>query len=199
MARNLTNRQQEVLRTILDFLERQESPPTISEIQTAMKLRSSFGVRRHLDALEKKGFIRRRGGKARGIELIRPAWMTQTHLPIVGRIVAGIPLLTEEESPEMFPVPGRTKEGQFLLRVTGESMEPTLHEGDLAVVSQQSEVRNGQIAVVEVDGEVTVKRFYREANDIRLQPDNRAFDAITVPPTSQFRLIGRVTGLWREF
>lgn len=199
MARNLTNRQQKVLRIILAFLDRHDSPPTITEIQKAMRLRSSFGVRRHLEALEKKGYIRRRGGKARGIELIRPAWMIQTHLPIVGRIVAGVPLLTEEEPPEMFPVPGATQQGQFLLRVTGKSMEPTLHEGDLALVTQESEIRSGQIAVMEVDGEVTVKRFHREASGIRLQPDNRAFETITVPPTSQFRLIGRVIGLWRKF
>jgi len=178
----LTQRQQQVLDLISDHIERHGFPPSHRELMVSLGVRSQLGILKHLRTLERKGHLVCRQGRSRGISLAsrppRPAM-----LPILGHVRAGRP---EEAVEDILGYcatdPAWTRgEDCFYLRVAGDSMiEAGIRDGDLALVRSQSTAESGEIVVALIDGEATLKRFYREGGRIRLQPANAALQPIIV-------------------
>ncbi|MBU0754259.1 MAG: transcriptional repressor LexA [Planctomycetes bacterium] len=209
---SLTDRQRAVLETIRTFMNREGLSPSLREIARAMDL-DTKSVAQHLDRLERKGYITRRPRQSRNIRLaesVRRAFNEKESprgLPLVGQIAAGQPILAEENLEghltleDYFESDGLGPEsGVFLLRVRGESMkEAGIRDGDLVAVRSDRTVRNGEIAVVVLDNEATVKRFYHEGAYLRLEPENPGYGPIVVDPeTTEVRIIGPVLGLVRK-
>ncbi|MBN1530036.1 MAG: transcriptional repressor LexA [Thermoleophilaceae bacterium] len=198
---NLTKRQQE----IFDFIKRYGAehgyPPTVRDIGKAIGLTSSSTVHAHLANLEKVGLLRRDPTKPRALEILvdkAKQVVSPSGLPVVGQVAAGSPTLAEENIEEYVDVPGIAggEEGEFLLRVKGDSMKDAgILEGDHVVVRRQDGARNGEIVVALVDDEATVKRFFKEADHIRLQPENDALEPIIV---QDVEVLGRVVGVCRR-
>ncbi|MDP6797937.1 MAG: transcriptional repressor LexA [Candidatus Krumholzibacteria bacterium] len=199
----LTDRQSVILDFLRDFLEENGYPPTLREIGGQFGIRSPRGVQDHLEALERKGYIRRERDKSRGIELLdfRPSSADSVlRLPLLGRVAAGQPVLSEENIEGWREIDSSmARNGSFLLTVTGDSMiDAHILDGDMLVVQSQEEARNGEIVVAMVDDETTVKTFYRESNAIRLQPENASMDPIIVPAGSaEIRILGKVLAVYR--
>lgn len=198
----LTARQQQVLDIISDFIERVGCPPTLREIAECLGINGTLGVMKHLNALEKKGFLSRREGSSRGIVLPQPASQASS-LPIVGVVRAGQPQPPVEDIEGFFSIDQTQakSDGAFFLRVKGDSMiNAHIQEGDLALVKPQVTAVNGEIVVVMVNGEATLKRFFLEKGKIRLQPENSAMEPIILHPgKDDVSIIGKVTGLYRRF
>lgn len=197
----LTPRQQQVYDFIAQHLERSGYPPSLQEIAAHLGINGNLGVMRHLSALEKKGYIRRIAGRSRGIVLTRRA--VAWSLPLLGSVAAG-PLTEALENVEDYLSvdPALVKgQGSFLLRVRGESMIGAhITDGDLAVVRPQAHAENGDIVVVRLDGEVTLKRFFREREQVRLQPENPDLKPIILTAQDgELSLVGKVTGIIRQF
>jgi repressor LexA len=187
----LTNRQEEVLTGIRLIFQETGYPPTVRELGERLGLRSSCTVQRHLEALERKGFIRRNPTKARTIEITRgPKPVSKSaadgglvSLPLVGTVTAGTPILAIENVEDSVALPRTLVPDAdcFVLRVRGDSMiNAGLFDGDLAVVKKQDHADNGDIVVALLDDEATIKRFYRENSRYRLQPENPALEPIFV-------------------
>ncbi len=205
---NLTKRQQE----IFDFIKRYSGehgyPPTVRDIGKAVGLASSSTVHAHLSNLEKIGLLRRDPAKPRAIELLDRAVGNAVEnvrsivrpggLPLVGHVAAGQPVLAEENIEEYIPVPqvAGGEDGEYLLRVRGDSMvDAGILEGDFVVVRPQSAAEDGEIVVALVGEEATVKRFFRERDHVRLQPENAEMEPIR---SKDVRVLGRVVGLLRK-
>ncbi len=200
----LTPRQRQVWGLIQRSIRDKDAPPTIRELRDSLRLRSLRGVTIHLDALVRKGYIRR-SRHARGIRLVRnPEFQIQpVLLPVVGTIAAGSPVLAEQNVEERLTVDPRWVPGPgcFAVRVHGDSMIGSgIAEGDYVVIRPQSEAQNGEIVAVLIEGEATVKRLYRERGGrLRLQPDNPAMEPLFVRPKHQsVRILGKVVGLFRK-
>ena len=204
--RELTERQREVLEFIKERVRRKGYPPSVREIREAVGLRSSSTVHGHLRRLESKGYIRRDPTKPRAIEIIDdepPAEIPITmkelvSVPIVGSVTAGQPILDVENIEDYVPLPrdfasdGTT----FMLRVKGDSMiQVGILDGDYVIVRQQPDATNGDIVVALLEDEATVKRFYREADHIRLQPENPLYEPII---TTDVQILGKVIGVLRR-
>lgn len=193
----LTPRQAEILALIREHLERTGMPPTRAEIARAFGFRSPNAAEAHLRALARKGAIELVPGASRGIRLRQPPG-----LPVVGRVAAGSPILTEAHVEARYRIdPGLFRpRAHYLLRVRGESMrEAGILDGDLLAVHRTPEARDGQIVVARVDGEVTVKRLRREGSHIRLLPENPDFQPIVVDPErTPFAIEGIGVGLLRD-
>jgi repressor LexA len=207
----LTQRQQE----IFDFIKRYSAsngyPPTVRDIGKAVGLASSSTVHAHLANLEKLGLLRRDPTKPRAIELLDRVgrevdqvvenvrqFVAGPGLPIVGQVAAGAPILAEENIEEYVQVPpvagGET--GEYILRVRGDSMRDIgMLEGDFVVVQRQDTANDGDIVVALVGEEATVKRYFRESDHIRLQPENTELEPIR---TREVQIMGRVVGLFRS-
>jgi len=198
----LTVRQQQVLKIITTYMERNGTPPSQREIAAELGVNGTAGIMKHLKALEKKGFLNRREGSSRGI-VLPPPTSQATSLPIVRVVRAGLPQPPVEDIEGFFSIDqSQTKSGgTFFLRVKGDSMiDAHIQEGDLALVRPQSTAQNGDIVVALVNGEATLKRFYKEKRNIRLQPENSAMEPIIVRPgKDDVSIIGKVTGLYRKF
>ena len=200
---SLTDRQRSILEFLREFLEDNGYPPTLREIGAEFGIKSPRGVQDHLAALERKGHIRREPDRSRGIEILglrppRPDYIVR--LPLVGRVAAGQPVLSEENIDDWMEIDAAlARKGNFLLRVTGDSMLGAhILDGDTLVVEAREEARNGEIVVALVDDEATVKTFYRERGAIRLQPENEDYDPIVVPAGSaEVRILGRVLAVMR--
>lgn len=182
MVSGLTARQAEVLALIRRHLKRTGSPPTRSEIAGALGFRSPNAAEEHLRALARKGAIELLPGASRGIRIVgeQPAG---PGLPVVGRVAAGQPILAAEHIEEHHAVePSLFRpRADYLLRVTGMSMRDAgILDGDLLAVHATPEAANGQIVVARVDDEVTVKRFRRRGNRVRLLPENPAFEPLEI-------------------
>lgn len=177
----LTERQQQVLEVIAVSLAKAGCPPTLREISDSIGTKGTATAIAHLEALERKGYINRRGG-SRGIMLAnRPP--SSVPVPVVGTVRAGAPEPAVEDYQGHCSVdPSWLRgEGCYFLRVRGDSMiDAHILDGDLALIRPQLTAENGEIVVVTVDGEATLKRFYREAGHIRLQPENRAMQPIII-------------------
>jgi repressor LexA len=208
---DLTKRQQE----IFDFIKRYSAdfgyPPTVRDIGKAVGLASSSTVHAHLANLEKLGLLRRDPSKPRAIEMLDRAregveqavenvrsLVKPDGLPLVGQVAAGSPVLAEENIEEYVSVPplagGET--GEYVLRIRGESMKNAgILEGDYVVVRPQESASDGEIVVALVGEEATVKRFFREADHVRLQPENETMEPIR---SKDVRVLGRVVGLFRS-
>jgi repressor LexA len=208
---DLTKRQQE----IFDFIKRYSAdfgyPPTVRDIGKAVGLASSSTVHAHLANLEKLGLLRRDPSKPRAIEMLDRAregveqavenvrsLVKPDGLPLVGQVAAGSPVLAEENIEEYVSVPplagGET--GEYVLRIRGESMKNAgILEGDYVVVRPQESASDGEIVVALVGEEATVKRFFRENDHVRLQPENETMEPIR---SKEVRVLGRVVGLFRS-
>ena len=206
----LTDRQQQIWNYLVEYVDHHGYPPTVREIGEEVGLASPSTVHAHLANLERAGLLRRDPTKPRALELIgrdRGAVVPDTgtdsssvRLPLVGEIAAGAPLLADQNIEEYMTFPSSAG-GDFLLRVRGESMiEAGILDGDLVIVKQTQEARNGEIVAVlagddESADEATVKTFYRESNRIRLQPENSALQPIYA---DYVKVLGKVVGVFRE-
>ncbi|GFO63725.1 transcriptional repressor LexA [Geomonas paludis] len=196
----LTSRQQQVLDIISRHIEDYGYPPTLREIGAKLGVTGTLGVLKHLEALEKKGYLRRQEGSTRGITLNRQG--QGASLPIVGTVRAGVlhPAIEDIEGHFTIDRSQLDKGGTFFLRVKGDSMiHAHIKEGDLALVRPQPDAHNKDIVVAMVAGEATLKRFYREANRIRLQPENPNYDPIFVHEgDGEVSIVGKVVGIYRQ-
>jgi repressor LexA len=204
LAQKLTTRQQEIYEFIREHTAAHGYPPTVRDIGKAVGLASSSTVHAHLANLEKAGLLRRDPSKPRAIELldravdavrsaVRPAG-----LPLIGHVAAGQPILAEENVEEYVHVPQLAggEDGEYVLRVRGESMKNAgILDGDFVVVRPQQTGRDGEIVVAMVEEEATVKRFFREADHIRLEPENETMEPIR---SRDVQVIGRVVGVFRS-
>ena len=197
----LTARQQEVLDFITRYLEGHGFPPTLREIAAELKVNGTLGVMKHLDALERKGFIRKTSGSSRGITLTAPAG-AGVAVPIVGTVRAGTLSLAVEEIEGYFTIDRAQLpvEGAFFLRVKGDSMiNAAILDGDLALIRPQTTAQNGDIVVAMVEDEATLKRFYRTRDHIRLQPENPNMVAIIIRRgRGEVKIVGKVVGIYRK-
>lgn len=202
--RELTRRQQQILDFIRAEVHRCGYPPSVREIGEAVGLSSSSTVHSHLAALESKGFLRRDPTKPRALEVLDFRETDQAidvgevrMLPLVGQVAAGAPILAAENIEQTIPLPAEmVGESTFILKVRGESMiEAGILDGDFVVVRQQPTANNGDIVVALIDDEATVKTFYKEADRIRLQPENSTMDPIYVRDVT---ILGKVMALFRR-
>jgi repressor LexA len=204
MAKDLTKRQDKILRFVMDYIQSEGYPPSIREIGTEFQIGSLRGVTVHLDALERKGYITR-SNTPRSIKVIHPSFTTSTRatmLPLIGSIAAGIPIEAQENVEDLIPVPSemvRNIEGAYLLRVRGDSM---VGEGimprDLVVVRPQQTANHGDLVAVLLENEATVKRIHFDRSGTKLMPANPAYDPIEVD-TENSRVLGRIVGLIRDY
>jgi len=196
----LTPRQEEVLDLVLEALERKGYPPSVREICDALGISSTRGALRHLEALEKKGFISRAHG-ARAIQVRDTLRGAAAYLPLVGEVPAGPLRHASEEVEQWLPVPARWGgEGRFILRVRGDSMiGDGIHDGDLLVVDPGPAARDGEVVVALVDGEATVKRLRRRKGAVELEASNPDYPTLRVEKgEAEVRLAGRVVSLLRD-
>jgi repressor LexA len=219
----LTNRQSAVLDFIIDCIDTEGYPPTIREIGDHLGIKSTNGVNDHLKAIERKGYLEREDAKSRALKpLVNPDGSVYGRenisssdsntvfdeqirsVPVVGRIAAGLPAQAIENTEEFLAV-GESLLGRggdiFSLKVTGESMiEDGIHDGDYIFVKRQQQARNGETVAAMVDGEATVKRFYREGDRIRLQPANSTMEPIYVGAADgrDAGILGKVIGVFRK-
>jgi repressor LexA len=205
---DLTKRQQEIFDFIGKYSAKYGYPPTVRDIGKAVGLASSSTVHAHLANLEKIGLLRRDPSKPRAIELLDRAVgnavdsvrsiVRSEGLPLVGSVAAGQPVLAEENIEEYISVPevAGGGDGEYLLRIRGDSMKNAgIIEGDIVVVRPQETAREGEIVVALLGEEATVKRFFRESDHIRLQPENETMEPIR---SKEVRVLGRVVGLLRS-
>jgi repressor LexA len=202
---DLTKRQQEIFDFIKRYSAKYGYPPTVRDIGKAVGLASSSTVHAHLANLERIGMLRRDPTKPRAIEMldkaaagVRSLVNPGPGLPLVGQVAAGQPVLAEENIEEYIQTPrfAGGEDGEYLLRVRGESMKDVgILEGDLVVVRPQETATDGEIVVALVGEEATVKRFFQEADHVRLQPENEAMEPIR---SRDVRVLGRVVGLMRN-
>jgi len=205
---DLTKRQQEIFDFIRKYSARYGYPPTVRDIGKAVGLASSSTVHAHLANLEKIGLLRRDPSKPRAIELLDRAVGSAVDsvrgivrgesLPLLGSVAAGQPMLAEGNIEEYVSVPDIAggDEGEYLLRIRGDSMKDAgILAGDLVVVRAQDTASDGDVVVALLGEEATVKRFFREADHIRLQPENEAMEPIR---SKEVKVLGRVVGLLRS-
>jgi repressor LexA len=211
---DLTKRQQEIFEFIKRYSAQYGYPPTVRDIGKAVGLASSSTVHAHLANLEKLGLLRRDPSKPRAIELLDRVQkdvgnavesavqsvrgIVRQGLPLVGQVAAGSPVLAEENIEDYIQVPDVAggEDGEYILRVRGESMKDAgILPGDFVVVRPQETAIDGEIVVALVGEEATVKRFFRETDHVRLQPENTAMEPIR---SKEVRVLGRVVGLFRN-
>jgi len=199
---DLTKRQKEIFDFIRKYAAKTGYPPTVREIGKAVGLHSSSTVHAHLANLEKIGLLRRDPSKPRAIELLfdraKKTILPGKGLPLVGHVAAGEPILAEENVEDYLEIPDVIggEEGDYILRVRGESMKNAgIFEGDYVIVRPAAEAAEGEIVVALIGEEATVKRFFREADHVRLQPENDEMEPIR---TTDARILGRVVGVFRK-
>jgi repressor LexA len=212
MGKELTERQESILNFIKQFVRENGFPPTLREIGKNFGISSTFGVKRHLEALVKKGFINIESYASRGIALIRnesdvaspfspSADELFVKIPVVGRVAAGSPILAIENIESTMVIDSsylKNAENSFALRVQGDSMiEAGIKEGDLVIVSPEENSRSGDIVVALLDDEATVKRLQVKGKEITLIPENNDYSPIVVKDKESFKIIGKIKGVVR--
>jgi repressor LexA len=204
IGKELTKRQQEIYDFIRKYSAKYGYPPTVRDIGKAVGLASSSTVHAHLANLEKVGVLRRDPSKPRALELLDRATdavksvVKPAGLPLVGNVAAGSPILADENIEEYVDVPPLVggDEGGFLLNVRGDSMKNIgILDGDVVVVRQQDTASDGEIVVALVGEDATVKRFFKEEDHVRLQPENETMEPIR---SREVRIVGRVVGVMRK-
>ena len=212
MKKQLTERQEEIFTFIQQYQQESGYPPTLREIGKRFGISSTFGVKRHLEALTKKGYVNILSNASRGISINREDFETTNaisfteintlnKIPIIGRVAAGSPILAEENIEGSIVIdPGFLKKDadSFALKVKGDSMiEAGIFEDDLVIISPKALAVNGDIIVARVDDEVTVKIYENKNQQIRLIPRNKMFEPIVIKNTNEFSIVGKVTGVLR--
>lgn len=212
MARKITKRQQQIYDFIRAYQQEKGYPPSVREMAAAVGLSSPSTVHAHLSALEDHRLIKRDKTKPRALEVfdqdgtsVKTAEVRampdrgSVSLPLVGRVAAGMPILAEQNVEDTFTLPTEivTDSSSFVLEVHGNSMVNVgIYNGDYIVVREQKSAMNGEIVVAMIDGEATVKTFYKEHGRVRLQPENDAMEPIfATNPT----ILGKVVALLRRF
>jgi repressor LexA len=200
--RATTDKQQRILDVIRQFTSDRGFPPSVREIGERVGLSSSSTVQSHLKTLERRGLLKRDPTKPRALVATRgddePQTIESITLPVVGRVAAGVPITATENLEDQFVLPASwaPRTGGFVLRVKGDSMiDAAILDGDLIVVEQRPTANNGEIVVAMIDGEATVKRFYRENGRIRLQPENASMAPIYADDVT---IVGRVEAVIRK-
>ncbi len=202
MLPTLTTRQKQIYDFLLRSIREKGYAPSIHEIGARFKIASTNGVSDHLKALEKKGYIRRVGKRA--IEVLsalgKPMLTAMREVPVLGRVPAGKPFFSEENSEGLLTIPSDMASGKlFALTVKGDSMIGAgILDGDRVIVKQQGTAENGEIVCAMIEGEATLKRFYKGGGVITLKAENEKYKPITVAE-GEFRIVGRVVGLMRKF
>ncbi len=202
MRRPRGDTQEKILAFIKQEVREKGYPPSVREICEAVSLKSTSTVHGHLQRLEKKGLLHRDEMKPRAIEVLgeeEPETPPVVTVPLLGEVAAGVPIPAEQEYLDMLPLPESfVGSGEhFILNVRGSSMiDIGILDGDMVVVRRQETADNGEIVVAMIDGEATVKRFYRENGGFRLQPENAAMEPIL---TDHVIILGKVTALLRQF
>ncbi|MGI8728355.1 MAG: transcriptional repressor LexA [Solirubrobacterales bacterium] len=200
MDLNLTKRQSEIYEFIKTHLDKTGYPPTVREIGAALGLHSPSTVHAHLAKLEKSGALRRDPSKPRAIELLveRAKRVVRPSVPLVGQVAAGQPILAEENIEEELEIPAviGAESGDYALRVKGDSMRDIgILENDYVVVHPSASADNGEVVVAMIEDEATVKRFFREKDQVRLQPENSDYEPIIA---TEVDLLGKVIGVFRS-
>lgn len=216
MKKQLTERQEEILTFIKQFLESNGYPPTLREIGKRFNIASTFGVKRHLEALVKKGYLNVESNASRGITVYKDSdedvnFMSSfsggeqdfRKIPIIGRVAAGTPLLAVENMEGSLIIDSsfmKKSQDCFALKVKGDSMiNAGIFENDLVIVSPNKDVLNGDIVVALIDDEATVKTFENKNNNIRLIPANDNYNPIEISGLREFSIAGKVVGVVRWF
>ena len=199
----ISTKQQEILDFLKQEILNKGYPPSVREICEGVNLKSTSSVFSHLNTLERNGYIHRDPTKPRAIEIIDDNFnlvrREVVNMPLVGTVAAGQPLLAVSNIDNYFPIPSEyvPKEQTFMLRVKGESMiNAGILDGDMIMVEQCRDAKNGDMVVALVDDSATVKTFYKEEDHIRLQPENDHMDPIIVPDC---QILGKVFGVLRFF
>lgn len=200
----LTNRQKDVLDYVKSYIANHGYPPAVREIGSALGLNSPATIQSHLTALESKGYIKKTNSKYRSLEIVgNNEYLNDDviNVPLLGKITAGTPIEAIEMPNEYFSLPAYlipSNEEVFTLKVSGESMiNAGIFDGDIVIVQRQNVARNGEIVVaMTMENEVTLKRFYKEPNYVRLQPENDTMDPIILPNCT---ILGKAIGLYRKF
>ncbi|NLZ54275.1 MAG: transcriptional repressor LexA [Thermoanaerobacteraceae bacterium] len=200
MYEDLTARQKQILDHIHNFFREKGYPPSVREICRATNLKSTATVHGYLVQLEKKGYIKRDPQKPRAIEIMNMGVSRNlVDVPLVGKVTAGEPVLAQENIESIFPLPKEMLPDAevFMLSVKGDSMiNAGIFNGDYVLVQSTNTAENGDIVVALLEDEATVKRFYKESNYIRLQPENPLMEPIIV---NDLKILGKVVGLFRRF
>ena len=200
MQRPRGDNQQRILDYIKSEIQAKGYPPSVREIANAVGLKSTSTVHGHLQRLEKRGLLHRDAMKPRAMEVVGdPNFLrnSTTAVPVVGHVQAGVPILAEQNLEDYVPIPDVMlgNGNHFILRVHGESMiDAGIMDGDYIIVRQQSEAANGDIIVAMLDDSATVKRFYKEDGQYRLQPENPTMEPIF---TKGLTILGEVVSLFR--
>ncbi len=202
MSGNLSKRQGEILKYIKSCIIKKGYPPSVREIGAAVGLSSSSSVHSNLEALEKKGYIRKSPNKSRTIEVVDEDFSYKknntVNIPLLGEVAAGQPIFAQENISDYFPVPAQLlpKADAFMLTVHGDSMiNAGIYDGDCIIVAKQTSAQDGDIVVVLLEDSATVKTFYKEKEFIRLQPENDTMEPILV---KEAVILGKVAGLFRK-
>lgn len=198
----LKDKQSEIYKYLKNYTETKGYPPSVREICEAVSLSSTSTVHGHLKRLEKKGLIKRDPSKPRALEImeLNKPKREMINIPIIGKVTAGIPILATENIEDSFPLPLdyiKHNKDLFMLRVSGNSMiNIGINDGDLAIIEKADSAINGDIVVALIENEATIKRFFKEKDHIRLQPENDALSPIIVSDCS---VLGKLVGLYRQY
>lgn len=210
MKLKLTDRQQDILNFIQQYLDTNGYPPTLREIGKKFDISSTFGVKRHLEALVKKGYLNIESHQSRALSIVDSvASKVQQiaekliEIPVVGRVAAGYPILAEENIENILVVDPSFVQNNpncFGLKVRGDSMiNAGIFEGDTVIVNPQKDASNGEIVVALLGDEATLKRFEKKNNYINLIPENEKYQTITLTNREDFSIIGKVVGVFRLY
>ncbi len=213
----LTSRQKEIFNFVREFIKERGYPPSVREIGEHFNIypRAAFD---HLKALEKKGYLKRRGSMSRGLEILvfdggEPYSSYQRagpykegkplirEIPILGRVAAGKPTLAVEHVEGTIPLPTEWVKGKevFLLKVKGDSMSPYILPDDYVIVQSQSSAENGDVVVTLMGEEATVKRFFKKGRRVELKPDNESWETIQIEEgAGELQILGKVIGVFRK-
>ncbi|MGL4875211.1 MAG: transcriptional repressor LexA [Clostridium sp.] len=199
---NLKEKQSQIYEFLKKYTENKGYPPSVREICEAVDLKSTSTVHGHLKRLEKKGLIKRDPTKPRALEILefsseKPEMI---NIPIIGNITAGAPILASENIEGTFIMPlnfVKHDNDLFILKVSGNSMiNAGIHDGDLAIIEQKSTASNGDIVVALIDEEATIKRFFMEADHVRLQPENDSMEPLLIDTCI---ILGQLVSIYRDY
>lgn len=204
MVKSRNSKQFEIYNYIKKMVHEKGYPPSIREICSAVGLSSTSTVHGHLQRLEQKGLIKKDPTKPRAIEIVdevnNKSKKEMIDIPVIGKVAAGMPILAVENIEDTFSIPMNyidNKKDLFILRVCGESMiDIGILNEDLAIIQKCNTAQNGEIVVALIDSEATLKRFFKEENQIRLQPENKTMKPIYV---KQCKILGKLVGLYRKY
>lgn len=204
----LTERQKEILNFIQEYVDFNGFPPTYREIGQKFQIVSTFGVKRHIDALVKKGYLNSSNNLSRTLSLIinnDPVKKEETiiEIPVVGRVAAGQPILAEENIEGNIVIDKNflgSRTECFGLKVRGDSMiNAGIMEGDLVIIQPQKDASNGDIIVALLEDEATMKRYSLVNNKIYLVPENEKYEPIIIDNNEDFSIVGKVIGVFRSY